>query len=154
MNIVELLDSSKFQQNWARQSVLPYGGADEPALAIAEGDELRVLVAAPIGIVDLRLSRSGPRSFSRYDSSGRLWGWGDLGPVELRTESHPPQPEFGHEHWWTVAVLTIDQLGLQARSDDEPRVRGLADFALEAVRQRRRTCDRNASTSFARTGPS
>jgi len=150
MKIAELFGSFDFQLNWARQALVPYGGAEEPALAMADGDELRVLVAAPIGIVDLRLSRGGPRSISRYAGSGRLWSWGDLGPLELRSECHPPQPAFGHGLWWTVAELTIERLGIRARSDDQPRTRGLAAFALEVVRRRARTDDRQSTTSATR----
>jgi hypothetical protein len=149
MNIAELFETYEFRLNWARQALVPYGGDEGPALAIDDGDELRVLVAAPIGIVDLRLSRSGPRSISRYTGSAELWGWGDLGAVGLRSDMHPPQPEFGHGQWLTVVELTIEGLEIRARSDDEPRTRGLADFALEAVRQRSLTCDRDAAASAA-----
>jgi hypothetical protein len=154
MNIADLFESYDFQLNWARQALLSYGGDEGPALAIEDGDELRVLVAAPIGIVDLRLTRSGPRSISRYAGSGQLWGWGDLGAVGLRSDSHPPQPEFGHGQWWTVLELTIERLEIRARSDDEPRTRGLADFALETVRQRAVVLDQRSIATAAGSEPS
>lgn len=135
MNFAELLEFDDFRLNWARQSLAPYGEAHDAALSIGDGDELRVLVSAPIGIVDLRLTRSGPRSFSGYASSGRLWGWPDVGAVDLQSECHPLQPQADRAQWWIVTVLTIEQMGIHARSDDEPRVRGLADFAIAATRQ-------------------
>jgi hypothetical protein len=136
MTVAELFDSQHFQLNWAEQELAQYGAVvDEPALAISDSDDLRLLVATAIGIVDLHLSRSGPRSISTYSSSGRLWPWPDIGAIEITTESHPPQPEFGRDQWWTVMSLTIAQIDFSARSDDDPRIRGLADFALEAARR-------------------
>lgn len=136
MNVEELFDSQRFYLNWARHGLADYGVLqDEPALVISDADVLRLLVTAEVGIIDLHLSRSGPRSLSTYSSSGRLWLWPGVGSVEITTESHPPQPEFGRDQWWSVMSLTIPMIDLAARSDDDPRTRGISDFALAAARR-------------------
>lgn len=150
--VAELFDTQPFQLNWAQHELAQYGAeVDEPALVISDSDQLRLLVDTAIGIVDLHLSRSGPRSISTYASSGRLWPWTDIGAIEITTESHPPQPEFGRDQWWTVMSLTIARIDLSVRSDDDLRTRGLADFALEAARQSALVACRSHATSSQRS---